>query len=160
VFFFVLAFFAGVSTVRHRTLLAACTLTAAIATAGSLYFSEALGLVPCVLCWYQRILMYPLVVVLGVATLEGRVGVWRTALPMSTLGTVVAAYHVVLQRSSGLSCGIDGSCGAILWRGLGVFTIPRLSLLAFLLVTLCVGLLALYDRGIADPLSLCSSERR
>lgn len=145
---------------HDRTVLAACTLTATIATGGSLYFSEVLGLVPCVLCWYQRILMYPLVVVLGVATHEGRSGVWRTALPLSGLGIVVSAYHVVLQVTSGLTCGVDGSCAAVLWRGFGVFTIPRLSLVAFVLVSLGLCTLALAERGIADPLSIARTDRR
>ncbi len=52
--------------------MAALTVVAGVATAGSLYFSEVLGLVLCDLCWYQRILMYPLVVVLGVAAWENR----------------------------------------------------------------------------------------
>ena len=68
------------------------TLVAVVATAGSLYFSLGLGLVPCELCWYQRILMYPLVLVLGVAALENRRRGFLTALPLSILGVVVAAY--------------------------------------------------------------------
>lgn len=67
-------------------LLAAGGLVALVATAGSLYVSEAMGLVPCELCWYQRVLMYPLVVVFGVALVERRPGVSRTVLPLSTLG--------------------------------------------------------------------------
>lgn len=63
-----------------RRLLASATVVAGVATAGSLYLSLGLGLVPCELCWYQRVLMYPLVVVLGVAAAEGRPGAWRTVL--------------------------------------------------------------------------------
>ena len=70
-------------SVDPATWLTAGTLLAAVATAGSLFFSLGLGLVPCELCWYQRILMYPLVVVLGVATVELRPAVWKTALPLS-----------------------------------------------------------------------------
>jgi len=132
-----------------RLLLGSVTLVAAVATVGSLYFSEAMGLVPCDLCWVQRILMYPLVVVLGVATLEGRTAVWRTGLPLSLSGVVVAAYHSYLQLSPNATCTLDGGCTTILWQGFGVFTIPRLALVAFLLIS--VGLIgaALLDRR--DP---------
>jgi disulfide bond formation protein DsbB len=119
--------------------LAALTLVAAVATAGSLWFSLGLGLVPCRLCWYQRILMYPLVVVLAVAALEDRPEVWRTTLPLATLGTGVAAYHSYLQvaPSGGTTCTVGGSsCVTIQYTLAGGFlTIPRLSLVAFSLLT-------------------------
>ncbi|SNR52602.1 disulfide bond formation protein B [Halorubrum vacuolatum] len=129
-----------------RLLLGAVTLVAAVATVGSLYFSEAMGLVPCDLCWVQRILMYPLVIVVGVATLEGRTAVWRTGLPLSLLGAAVAAYHSYLQLSPDATCTLDGGCTTILWRGFGVFTIPRLTLVAFLLISLGLVGAALLDR--------------
>jgi disulfide bond formation protein DsbB len=120
------------------TWLTAGTLLAATATAGSLFFSLGLGLVPCGLCWYQRILMYPLVVVLGVATVELRPAVWKTALPLSLLGLALASYHSVLQATAG-TCSFGGACAAVQWRSpfLGL-TIPNLSLLGFLLVTITV----------------------
>ena len=114
-------------------LLAVGTLVALVATAGSLYLSLGLGLVPCELCWYQRILMYPLVVVFGVALVERRLGVYRTVLPLSTLGTVLAAYHSWLQLSAGGRCSFGG-CAAVQLRVVGL-TIPNLSLVAFVLVT-------------------------
>jgi disulfide bond formation protein DsbB len=122
-----------------RSLLAALTLVAGVATAGSLYFSLGLGLVPCELCWYQRVLMYPLVVVGGVAALEVRLAAWKTVLPLSLGGFAVAAYHVYLQVTPAAagSCSIGGGCAAIQYPMLGgLLTIPRLSLLAFLLVSL------------------------
>jgi len=131
----------------RRRLLAGCALVAAVATAGSLYFSEVAGLVPCELCWYQRILMYPLVVVLGVSALENRVGVWKTALPLSVLGIVVSGYHTVLQLMPTSQCSLGGGCGAIQWEGLGIFTIPRLALLAFVLITAGLVVLRRVDRS-------------
>ncbi len=119
---------------RPRLLLAAGTVVAAVATAGSLYLSLGLGLTPCRLCWYQRILMYPLVVVLGVAAVENRPGVVRTALPLAVPGGAIAAYHSWLQVSQ-TTCGIGAvSCAQIQYRVLGL-TVPNLSLTAFLLVT-------------------------
>lgn len=118
-----------------RAALVPATLVAGVATAGSLYLSLGLGLVPCELCWYQRILMYPLVVVLGVAAAEHRTGVWRTVLPLSVPGIGVAAYHSYLQVAS-VSCGFAGACAAVLWRAPVVdLTVPNLSLVAFVLVT-------------------------
>jgi len=121
-------------------LLAAGGLVALVATAGSLYLSLGLGLVPCELCWYQRILMYPLVVILGVALVERRATAYRTVLPLSVLGAGIAAYHSWLQvTASGLQCGV-GACGAVLLRVFGL-TIPNLSLVAFALVTAVGGAL-------------------
>jgi disulfide bond formation protein DsbB len=116
---------------------------AAVATLGSLWFSLGLGLVPCELCWYQRILMYPLVVVLGVGAIEDRPGVWRTLLPLSIPGLALAAYHSYLQAAS-IACGIGaGGCAVVQWRApvLGL-SIPNLSLVAFSLLTLLGVVLA------------------
>ncbi|EMA39792.1 disulfide bond formation protein B [Halococcus hamelinensis] len=119
-----------------RLPLAGGTLVAIVATAGSLYFSLGLGLVPCELCWYQRILMYPLVLVLGVAALENRRRVFLTALPLSALGTVVAAYHSWLQVSDTTgTCSVGGGCSAVQYQVAGL-SIPNLSLIAFVLITL------------------------
>ncbi|MDT3436129.1 disulfide bond formation protein B [Haloarcula sp. 1CSR25-25] len=119
---------------RPRLLLTAATVVATVATAGSLYLSLGLGLTPCRLCWYQRILMYPMVVVLGVAAVENRPGVVRTALPLSVPGGAIAAYHSWLQVSQ-TTCGLGAvSCTQIQYRVLGL-TVPNLSLVAFLLAT-------------------------
>jgi disulfide bond formation protein DsbB len=139
-----------------RAVLAALTLVAVVATAGSLSFSLGLGLVPCRLCWYQRILMYPLVVVGGVAALEGRAAVWKTVLPLSVGGVGIAAYHVFLQvtPSAGGSCEIGGGCTAIQYPMLGgLLTIPRLSLVAFLLVSAGALALAAIERSDATEQS-------
>lgn len=128
-----------------RHLVAFGALVAAVATAGSLYLSLGMGLIPCELCWYQRILMYPLVVVFGVAVVEGRSAVYRTVLPLSILGASIAAYHSWLQiAGSGLQCGVGGGCGAVLLRVFGL-TIPNLSLIAFLLVTVTAVVLWRFD---------------
>ena len=119
-------------------LLVLFTLVASVATVGSLYFSLGLGLVPCELCWYQRVLMYPLVVVGGVATLERRFAVWKTTLPLSLGGVAVAAYHVFLQVTPAAagSCSIGGGCAAVQYPMLGgLLTIPRLALVAFALLS-------------------------
>jgi disulfide bond formation protein DsbB len=120
--------------VGTRPILALGTVLAVVATSGSLYFSEVMGLIPCELCWVQRIFMYPLVIVLGVAAVEDRASVVRTVLPLSTLGTAVAVYHSYLQyTSTASSCGTV-SCSAVQLRILGL-SIPNLSLVGFLSIT-------------------------
>lgn len=86
--------------------------------------------------------MYPLVVVLGVATFEARLAVWRTVIPLSVTGGVIAAYHSILQATT-TTCSFGGPCATVQWQApiLGL-TIPNLSLLAFVLVT-AVGLTCL-----------------
>lgn len=121
--------------------LLSATFVATISTAGSLWFSLGLGLDPCDLCWYQRILMYPLVVVLGVATVENRPAVSRTALPLVGLGLSLSAYHSYLQATT-TQCAFGGPCATVQWQSpaLGL-TIPNLSLVAFgLLAVLLVGM--------------------
>ena len=109
-----------------------------VATLGSLWFSEVRAFVPCTLCWYQRILMYPLVLLLGVAAWNRDAGIVRYALPLTILGALVASYHVLDQKVPGF--GVPGACRSgvpcdvayIDW--FGFVTIPVLSLTAFLLV--------------------------
>lgn len=129
----------------YRRIIAGCALVATAATLGSLYFSEVMNLVPCELCWYQRILMYPLVAILGVAAYENRASVWKTGLPLSTLGLAVAAHHVRLQLTPTDSVVCTVGCGSVDWE-FAFLTIPRLSLIAFVLVTAGLGLVAYIDR--------------
>jgi len=124
-----------VGRLSARAWLAVGAVVALVATAGSLTFSLGYGYIPCDLCWYQRILMYPLVVVLGVAAYEDRPGVYRTVLPLALGGSAIAAYHSVLQRTGEGVCGFGGGCAAIQWQTPVVgLSIPNLSLLAFLLI--------------------------
>jgi disulfide bond formation protein DsbB len=128
------------TSITDRSILAACTLVATVATVGSLYFSEVVGLVPCRLCWFQRIGMYPLVVVLAVATYEDRIAVWRAALPLSIGGAAVAAYHSSLQLRPTATCSVGGGCGSVQYELFGLLSIPNLALVAFALIS--VGLAA------------------
>ena len=121
-------------------------LTAAIATAGSLWFSESAGFPPCELCWYQRIAVYPLVVVLGIrAVRAGSRDLRLAGLSLVGIGLVVNLWHVAIETWPDLD---SGACDAtvpctIRWvEGLGFFTIPRLATVVFVLV----GLGLLLDR--------------
>lgn len=112
---------------------------ASVATAGSLYFSEVAGLVPCLLCWYQRILMYPLVIILAVGILRRDKYLPDYVLPFSVLGMVVATYHYLLQQGviaeAAAPCQAGISCTTKQVEWLGFVTIPVLAFAAFLVIT-------------------------
>lgn len=122
----------------------AAWLVAITATAGSLYFSEVRLFMPCSLCWYQRIMMYPLVIILGVASYRQDTGVVRYALPLSIPGGAVALFHYLEQKVPGFSapslCRMGVPCTQEYINWLGFITIPFLALVAFTLITvLLVG---------------------
>jgi disulfide bond formation protein DsbB len=118
---------------------------ALLATAGALFLGEVMGKTPCVLCWYQRIAMFPLVVVLGVGLLASDARCVRYALPLAAAGWAVAAYHLLLfwgVVAEGLMpCGKGGSCADADVQVAGGVPIPLLSLAAFtgILVALWVA---------------------
>lgn len=130
-------------------------LVAITATAGSLYFSEVRSFVPCTLCWWQRIFMYPLVVVLGVATFRQDAAVWRTVLPLSVIGLGTSTYHYLIQKVPGFappaSCAIGVPCNAQYINWFGFVTIPLLAGVAFALITAFLTVLALRERNATTP---------
>ncbi|WP_413785432.1 disulfide oxidoreductase [Cytobacillus sp. IB215316] len=115
-------------------------LVSLIATFGSLYFSEIRGFIPCELCWYQRILMYPLTLILGIGTYQNDISVRKFVLPMSVLGFCISLLHYLEQKIPGFGgikpCvnGVPCSNEYINW--FGFITIPFLALVAFTLITL------------------------
>lgn len=113
-------------------------LTATFATLGSLFFSEILKLPPCVLCWYQRICMYPLVLILAVCIWKKDKNLPLLVLPLSIIGTVVAIYHNLLYYKiipeSLTPCTLGISCTSRLIEWFGFITIPFLSLMAFVVI--------------------------
>jgi disulfide bond formation protein DsbB len=116
-----------------------------VATAGSLFFSEVLHFPPCVLCWYQRIFMYPLVFLLGVGIVRKDKKIYSYVLPLSIIGSLIALYHSLLYwkiiPENAAPCTAGVSCTTKFIEWFGFITIPFLSLLAFLLITFCMGLL-------------------
>lgn len=114
-----------------------------ISTLGSLYLSEILGYEPCRLCWFQRILMYPLTILLGIAYFSGDTGVRRYVLPLASIGGAIAVYHVVIQRvhaaAKAASSTTPSACGRVsceqdYLNWFGFVTIPLMALIAFILV--------------------------
>ena len=110
-------------------------LVALVASAGALFLGEVMGKTPCLLCWYQRIAMFPLVVVLGLGVLDGDVRSARYALPLAWAGWALALYHCLLYWgviSEALSpCQQGVSCADAELQVVGFVPIPLLSLLAF-----------------------------
>lgn len=115
---------------------------ALVATAGSVFFSEVMKLPPCVLCWYQRIAMYPLAVILAVSIVR-KDGASRVyGLPFAIAGLAIAVYHNLLyyklipESITPCTSGVSCTSRQIEWAGF--VTIPLLSLTAFVIVTACL----------------------
>ncbi len=106
------------------------------ATTGSLYFSEVLGFPPCVLCWYQRILLYPLVLIFAVGLWTEDASYRRYAYPMAALGFAIAAYHNLLYfgliAEDLAPCTPELSCKTQQLNLFGFITIPLMALFGFL----------------------------
>ena len=110
---------------------------AVLATTGSLYFSEVAGYEPCLLCWYQRIAMYPQVVILAIAAARREVTGRVYAAALSGIGALIASYHVLLEWFPALdsgACDPDNPCTLIWFRVFGIISLPTLALAAFLLI--------------------------
>ena len=113
---------------------------AIIASMGSLFFSLVLNFTPCTLCWYQRICMYPLVVILAVAILKKDKHVPLYILPLSLTGLLFSVDHnllgygVIVENSFYCLPGTSCATPPAMW--LGFITIPLLSFVAFAIITL------------------------
>lgn len=120
-------------------------LAAILATAGSLFFSEWMGFIPCELCWYQRILMYPLVIFLGIAFYQNDRSIYRYVLPISLIGLFVSGYHYALQKLPSMQafsvCTSGVPCSGQYINWLGFITIPFLALIAFTIITVAMLIL-------------------
>ncbi|MBF0290402.1 MAG: disulfide bond formation protein B [SAR324 cluster bacterium] len=105
---------------------------------GSLFFSEVMGVTPCVLCWYQRIAMYPLVFILPMGMFPMDEKVAHFIIPLPILGGLVALYHVALtwglipENMQPCTQGIP--CSETTIELLGFLTIPLMSLASFILI--------------------------
>ena len=101
------------------------------AISGSLFYSELVGFEPCVLCWWQRVFLYPQVILFGVALWKGKTDVFSYAVPLVLLSTVLSVYHeyVYLGGTSILPCtALGGACSKIYVLAFGYITIPMMSL--------------------------------
>ncbi len=117
-------------------------LIALVATVGSLFFSEVMELPPCVLCWYQRIAMYPLVFIIGTGIVLRDVRLKIYALPICLIGLVISVYHNLLYYGiipeSITPCTEGISCTSRQIEWLGFITIPLMALTAFIGIAICL----------------------
>ena len=116
-------------------------IVALTATLGSLFYSEIAGFEPCKLCWFQRIFMYPQVILLGLALIKKGREIVAYTIGLSLPGAVIAGYHYLLQLGvvPSLSCSVVGysvSCSQRFVMNFGYITIPLMSFTAFLLIIL------------------------
>lgn len=124
---------------KAENLLLIIWVQAFVATTGSLFYSEVMGYIPCELCWYQRILMYPLVIIYGLALWKKDAKMTLAGLILSGIGMFVSTYHYLLQKVPALhevggSCSGAVPCNAIYVNYLGFITIPFMAGVAFIVI--------------------------
>ena len=124
---------------RDWNLLFACWLIATASALGSLFLSEVMGFAPCVLCWYQRIALFPLVLILPMGLFPFDAKAAKFALPLTTAGLLTALYHNLLYAGlipkSIQPCARGVSCTEKYIEFFGFMSIPLLSLLAMVAMT-------------------------
>lgn len=120
-------------------------LVSIIATFGSLYFSEISGFIPCELCWYQRIFMYPLVLILGIGTFQNDLAVKKYVLPLAVIGWSISLFHYLEQKVPGFAkikpCTDGVPCNTEYINWFGFITIPFLALTAFTFIIVFISLI-------------------
>jgi disulfide bond formation protein DsbB len=120
---------------------------AAVATAGSLFYSEVIGFQPCRLCWFQRIAMYPMVVFLLVGAIRREIQVKYYTLPLALGGLAISIYHYLIQINpswEGGSCDPNNPCSARMVETFGFISIPFMAGAGFMVIAI---LLAFYTRN-------------
>ena len=121
-----------------------CFLVASSATLGSLFFSDIMGFVPCNMCWYQRIFIYPLSILFLINLLYPDDNVYKYTFPIVVIGLLFAIYHnllmldIIPESMVPCSSGIPCSTEYINW--FGFITIPSLSFIAYLMLFLLLVL--------------------
>jgi len=137
--------------IKKKTLLIAF-IAALVAMLGSLFFSEIAHYTPCELCWFQRILMYPQALILGIALLKKDKTVFRYAIPMSIIGALIGAYQYTKATIIGVATSSAGSCSLTTagpscfidyFVKFGYVTIPLMAFTVFIIIIV----MGLYSSG-------------
>jgi disulfide bond formation protein DsbB len=132
------------------TVLFLCWLLVSLSTTISIFFSSIMEFAPCVLCWYQRICLFPLVLILGAGLISVDKNVVKYSLPLAIAGWLVALYHTLLYSGiipeSIQPCSQGVSCTEEYIDLFGFITIPMLSLLSFSTI---IALLLILQRRIS-----------
>lgn len=126
---------------------------ATVCTLGSLYYSEIAKFKPCPLCWYQRIAMYPFVLLLGITTIRQDRGIRIYVIAQAGVGALIALYHSYIQafppEGGSTFCTVDAPCTERFVWELGFISLPLMALSGFLFI---IALTALSGVGQRDPL--------
>ena len=125
--------------------LAVPALVTAVSMIGSLYFSEVVGYRPCLLCWYQRIAMYSLAVVLTVAAVRRDKAIAPYAMTLAGIGTAISAYHWLLERWPAIdtgSCSADAPCSVPYFEVFGFISLAFMAFCAFVTVLVFLGVVS------------------
>jgi len=127
------------------TILFLCWLIVSISALGSLFFSEIMNFAPCVLCWYQRICLFPMVLLFSIGLFSFDGSVVKYTLPLALVGWAIAFYHNLLYSGiipeSIQPCSQGVSCTEDYINLFGIFTIPMLSLVAFSTIVILLFIL-------------------
>jgi disulfide bond formation protein DsbB len=138
-------------------------IVAVVTTLGSLIYSVHFKFTPCELCWYQRICMYPLTVVLGVGWFRRDRKVWITAAPLIVVGALLALYHWLVERVPSFehssSCSIFAPCSRPYFEKLGYVTLAWMDMSSFLLIATLLALFVTANRiaRSEEPVAAASS---
>jgi disulfide bond formation protein DsbB len=117
--------------------------TALAAMLGSLYYSEIAGFVPCTLCWYQRILMYPLTLIILIGIIKQDEYLPHYVLPFSIIGMGVSTYHYLIQvglLAHPAACAVGIPCNLRYVNYFGFVSIPFMALTAFVMITIFMSM--------------------
>ena len=132
------------------TIIFICWIVASVSTLGSLFFSEIMELPPCALCWYQRVFMFPLAIILLIGLFPFDKSIIKYALPLAFAGWGFAFYHYLLYSGfipeSIQPCSQGVSCSETYLDLFGFLTIPMLSLISFSII---IGLLLILRRRLS-----------
>lgn len=124
-----------------------------VSMAGSLYFSEVVGYVPCTLCWYQRICMYSLAAITVLSLCYRDRSVRRYVIPIASVGAAIAAYHWLFERLPSLdtgACSADVPCNFVWFENFGFVTLPFMAFAAFI-AAIVFSTAPAVDRSVRTP---------
>ena len=116
---------------------------AVTATLGSLYYSEIAGFTPCDYCWYQRIAMYPLAIILGIAAFKRDHAVRRYVLPLAIVGGAISTYHYTIQHFPAFdvgTCNLFAPCSVPWVWTFDFVSIPLMALVSFGVIVTALAL--------------------
>jgi disulfide bond formation protein DsbB len=128
----------NIGSISNWTIIFVCWAIASVSVLGSLFFSEIMEFAPCTLCWYQRIFMFPLVLIFLAGLFPFDKGIFKYALPLALVGWGFAFYHYLLYSGfipeSIQPCSQGVSCSETYLDLFGFLTIPMLSLISFSII--------------------------